>query len=473
MDGKSPIPDIDIGKALLIPFPGERNKWTNEGLLLAMCASKGQAMKRRQFLREAIASTLLASASGVVHGSSNTRRPGSRQPSILLRSSWQTVNIGDIAHTPGVLALLERYFPEAEIRLWPSRIDNGVEELLRRRFPKLQIVSGADALASAFDECDFLLHGSGASLVAERDVVRWHRETKKPYGVYGITLPLTGSTSTQPTPAATFEKTIKVLSDAKFVFFRDSVSLQLARDRGCVCPVMEFGPDGAFGADLRDDDRARSFLEKNAMEEGKFLCCIPRLRYTPYWLIPEKKVSIDEVKHARNEAMKEHDHAPLRQAIIDVVRQTSMKVLICPEDRTQMAVGKELLFDRLPEDVKQRAAWRPEYWLTGEAISTYIRSTGLFGNEMHSPIMCIGQGIPAIVCRWAEQTSKGKMWNDIGLGQWLFDFDKEDDVKRLPEAVLAIAKDPATAKAKASEARRFVERRQRETMEILKSQFAR
>ncbi len=34
---------------------------------------------------------------------------------ILLRSSWQTVNIGDIAHTPGMLALLERYRSDAEV----------------------------------------------------------------------------------------------------------------------------------------------------------------------------------------------------------------------------------------------------------------------------------------------------------------------------------------------------------------------
>ena len=34
---------------------------------------------------------------------------------ILLRSSWQVVNIGDIAHTPGVLALLEKYVPDAEV----------------------------------------------------------------------------------------------------------------------------------------------------------------------------------------------------------------------------------------------------------------------------------------------------------------------------------------------------------------------
>jgi hypothetical protein len=86
---------------------------------------------------------------------------------------------------------------------------------------------------------------------------------------------------------------------------------------------------------------------------------------------------------------------------------------------------------------------------------------------MHSPIMCIGNGIPAIVCRWEEQTSKGIMWRDIGLGEWLFDFDNEDEIKAMPAAVLAIAKDPAAAKGKAVKARVFVEERQRHTMQVL------
>ena len=230
-------------------------------------------------------------------------------------------------------------------------------------------------------------------------------------------------------------------------------------------------PDGAFGTDLRDDPKAVSFLRQNDLEEGKFVCCIPRLRYTPYWVIPEKKAERDEIKHARNEAMKEHDHAPHRQAIIDIVRQTQMKVLICPEDRTQMTVGKELLYDQLPPDVKSRTVWRMDYWLTGEAISTYVRSAGLFGNEMHSPIMCIGNGVPAIVCRWNEQTSKGIMWRDIGLEDWLFDFDNENELERLPSAALALAKDPIAAKAKALKASEFVKARQREIMQILRDQF--
>jgi hypothetical protein len=64
---------------------------------------------------------------------------------------------------------------------------------------------------------------------------------------------------------------------------------------------------------------------------------------------------------ARNEAMKEHDLAPLRQAIIDVVRQTTMKVLICPEDETQMALGKEMLLEKLPADVRAHVVWRSDF----------------------------------------------------------------------------------------------------------------
>ncbi|RYD29417.1 MAG: polysaccharide pyruvyl transferase family protein, partial [Verrucomicrobiaceae bacterium] len=172
--------------------------------------------------------------------------------------------------------------------------------------------------------------------------------------------------------------------------------------------------------------------------------------------------------HKRNEEMKEHDHAPLRDAIIQVVRNTDMKILVCPEDSTHMEVGKEMLVDPLPDDVKAKVVWRKDFWLTDEAVSTYVRSAGLFGNDMHSPIMCIGNGVPAIYCRLLEKTTKGIMWKDIGLSEWFFDFDNEADLPRLAPAVLAMAKDPAAAKAKAAEARAFVEARQKETITVLR-----
>ena len=412
-------------------------------------------MNRRHFLASSSALTVTA-----LFGATPPKR-------ILLRSSWQTVNIGDIGHTPGMLRLLEQHLPDAEVKLWPSDVKNGVEEMLRQRFPKVEIVRGPEHLRAAFKDCDFLLHGSGPSLVAQKDVAKWVKETGKPFGVGGITLPMQGSASTKPSSDSAISETIKLLSQAKFVFFRDSKSLELAKAKGCTAPIMEFGPDGAFGVDLRAEAKAEAFLAQHGLKAGEFLCCIPRLRFTPYWVIPSKKAKFDETKHTRNEAMKDHDHAPHREAITRIVRETSMKVLLCPEDETQMAVAKENLFDKLPDDVKAKVVWRDTYWLTDEAVSTYIRSAGLFGNEMHSPIMCIGNGIPAIVCRWAEQTSKGYMWEDIGLGEWLFDFDNEADVKRLPEVALAMAKDPAAAKAKAAKALEVVHARQKAMMEAV------
>jgi hypothetical protein len=87
---------------------------------------------------------------------------------------------------------------------------------------------------------------------------------------------------------------------------------------------------------------------------------------------------------------------------------------------------------------------------------------------MHSPIMCVGNGIPAIVCRWEEQTSKGFMWRDIGLGEWLFDHDREEPAKGLTAAVLAIADDPAAARVKVGKAREIVQARHREMMNALR-----
>jgi len=410
-------------------------------------------LTRRAFMQSTLGTALAAALSRPVSAQATP------QKRILLRSSWQTVNIGDIGHTPGVLALLERHLPDAEVTLWPSDVGNGVAELLQRRFPNVQIAKGQEAIAKAIAESDFLLHGSGASLVATKDVKRWKEETGKPYGIFGITMSSLDATTTD------------LINHAKFAFFRDSVSLKLVRDHGCTCPVMEFGPDGAFAVDLRNDAASEAFLRANGLVEKQFLCCIPRLRYTPYWKIKPGR-AFEPAKHDRNEEMKEHDHRPLREAIAAVTRETPLKVLLCPEDQSQMEVGREMIYDKLPDDVRAKVVWRETYWLTDEALSTYVRSAGLFGLEMHSPIMCIGNGVPALVGRFAEQTSKGFMWRDIGLGDWLFDLDQPADVARIVPTVLEVAKNPAAAAEKVQQAQAVVAERQRRMTATLREALA-
>lgn len=417
---------------------------------------KFPTMQRRHFLATALLASLPAFGQE------------KRAPRLILRNSWQTVNIGDIGHTPGILAILEKHIPEAEVFLWPGDIGNGVREMILKRFPKLNILpSDPEERKKITTTCDFFLHGSAAFLSSGPELVNW-KSSGKPYGIYGITIAAPGDHAMSLMGHKGLTPEVKeILDGAAFVFARDSESLKIARDAGVKSPVLEFGPDGAFGVDLRDDTTALAYLKASGLEEGKFLCCIPNLRSAPYWKV-KKGRKFDPAKHQRNEEMKEHDHAPLREAIIAVVRNTDLKILVCPEDSTHMEVGKEMLVDPLPEDVKAKVVWRKDFWLTDEAVSVYVRSAGLFGNDMHSPIMCIGNGVPAIYCRQMEKTTKGIMWKDIGLSEWYFSLDDEADLPRIAPAVLAIAKDPAAAKVKAEKAREFVHDRQRETMVVLR-----
>lgn len=415
---------------------------------------------RRDFLKQSLTfASLLATMPALASCSNKSHK------TVLLRSSWQVENIGDIGHTPGVLALIEKYLPHVEVRLWPNNVGSGVEEMLMKRFPKLMIVKSDEEREKSLLECDFFLHGSGPFLVARNDLDRWRKETGKPYGIYGITFP--GNYGFQSQSRKYNPLDIELFNNAAFTYFRDSVSLDFAKQEGASCPIMDFCPDGAFAVDVRNDKAADSFLKAHALETGKFVCVIPQLRFTPWWELPTKNRIVDPAKHAWNEKMKEHDNAPIRQAIIEVVRQTDLKVLIVPENETQIRIGKEMLFDPLPEDVKERVVWRDKYWLTDEAVSTYVRSSGLFGLEMHSPIMCIAQGIPAIVCRFSEQTSKGFMWRDIGLGDWLFDMDVEDDIKRIVPTVLSMVKNPEESRRKVRGAMKTITRYQKESMKTI------
>ncbi|MFT4092446.1 MAG: polysaccharide pyruvyl transferase family protein [Niabella sp.] len=415
---------------------------------------------RRAFIKEGAALAL-----GAALMPSWVKAMGAGRKTVLLCSSWQTFNIGDIAHTPGVLAIFEKQLPDVEVILWPHDVANGVKEMLQKRFPRYPVVQTEEEIAAAIKKADLLVHGSGPSLVGRNNIVRWRKDTSKPYGIYGITFPGIYAAKNEVIKATPLDT--ELVSNAAFAFFRDSVSLQFAKDNGISCPVMEFGPDGTFAVDLHNDAAALTFMKEQELEEGRFMCCIPRYRFTEEWLAKGKNRPYRQDHVDYNNKMKDHDNGPLREAITAVVSKTNMKVLICPEDETQVALGKSLLLDKLPEDVKKKVVWRDRYWLTDEALSTYKRAAGLFGLEMHSPIICIGQGVPAVVCRFYEQSTKGFMWKDIGLDDWLFDMDDPGQVKNIVPTVLSIAQNPEAAKAKALKARAFVQQRQKETMQIL------
>lgn len=366
---------------------------------------------------------------------------------ILLRSSWQDVNIGDIAHTPGMLALLEKYHPSSEITLWPGKLGDNVAAMLKTRFPKLKIASTTEEKVAARETCDFFLHGSGPSVVGLKELVTWAK-TGKPYGIGGVTL-----------TDDMIKTNRELFSKAKFFFCRDTDSLKALIAGGVTCPIMEFGPDATFLLDLKNDAAADQILASHKLEPKKFACFVPRLRWTPYWKDGRKyEAGQMEQRQAVNEEFKEVDHAKLRTAIIAWVRETKLPALLCPEMTYQVELLAPLLFDKLPDDVKPLVRIRPSYWLTDEAASVYARAAAVVSCEMHSPIIAIANGTPAIHVRQPTDTRKGQMWRDVGLGDWLFEIEAATG-EQIAATLLKIAHDPVAANAQVKKAQRYVTER--------------
>jgi hypothetical protein len=399
---------------------------------------------RRGWLGRVIAA---AGIGPLVHTVGSAVGACAQPPVILIRSSWQTVNIGDIAHTPGLLRLLSDAMPEAELILWPSSVDRGVGAMLRRRFPKLRILKGSKGVepregdpdrAEAFRRADLMLHGSGPSLVGARDLAAWRKETGKPYGIVGVTIESLGDEN--PKEGANASRTL--LEGAAFVFTRETRSLEFLRERGFSGARYGFTPDATLACDLRDEAAADALLVEMGLEPGRFLCVVPRLRYTPYWeMHPERAIdpAAVRVRTAVNEEHAGPDHAKLREAATAWARRTGGRIFAVPEMTYQVGLLRSLVIDPLPEDVRARAVALDRYWLTDEATSVYARAAAVLSCECHSPLLALSQGTPAVYARQPTDTWKGRMYPDLGF--WSAEIDRVSG-DELAAIVVGLADDP-------------------------------
>lgn len=442
-------------------------------------------MNRRAFLSSAAAG--LAAAALAPRSSATSVRPNNRRrPCILLRGSWQSVNIGDIGHTPGALEVIVRHCPEASVILWPGwpgGLERGSEELLRKAFPDLRIVRGEmgpegkptppldsngrpawPELAAAWEEADILIHGSGSGFAARAQLAAWHRATGKPYGVLGVSVdPISGFGEGRDPEGGTLaslrtrieklprghldEETRWILDHAAFFYARDTLSRDYLRMQGVDTPILEFGPDSQFGMTLRDDERGDAYRAEHGLERGKYLCVIPRLRYTPYYKVYNRpRDTTDPVRDAINERSMEADHAAMLEVIIRYVRETGHRVMTCPEMTYQIEVARTAVIDRLPEDVKPHVVWRDRYWLPDEAASIYANAQAVVSLDCHSPIIAITHGTPGIYLRQPTDTCKGQMYRDLGLHDWFFEVE-ETSGAALWSRLSSVLRDPASARA--------------------------
>ena len=148
----------------------------------------------------------------------------------------------------------------------------------------------------------------------------------------------------------------------------------------------------------------------------------------------------------------------MREAIAAWVRESGHKVFLVPEMTYAVPRLRPLLYDPLPGDVKPKVAVLERYWLTAEAASVYATAAAVVSFEMHSPIIALAGGTPAVHLRQPTDTRKGQMWRDIGLARWMFEIDDARG-NEIAGCVLGIQRNLPAARTEAEKALAFARER--------------
>lgn len=388
---------------------------------------------------------------------------------VVLMSAWDTVNIGDIGHTPGTLHILEQHLPELKVVVWAMKLDERVLAMLKRRFPKAEFLQGNltgkkpndEALRTAIAGCDLFIRNSGMG--QDTSWMKHCRDLGKPYGVYGqsyFDTMVTGEKGAE---------NMALLNAASFIYTRESRTLKMLQGAGVKTPVLEFAPDGCFGIDVRDEERGLATMKKLGLEDKKFITVLLRTN-TP------KAPGVDDTRpqklnplHPTPKQVEDDQRraAGFRELITKWVQATGNKVLIAPETFKEMEHNKRLIHDPLPPEIQKNVVNLEYFWNADEAASIFARAHTVVCHEPHSPIIALANGTPII--HWFSEFHGLKCWmfEDIGLKDWLLEIDTTP-AETVFQTVMAIEKDYPAAQAKVKKAMDFVKERQTATMGVVK-----
>lgn len=373
---------------------------------------------------------------------------------ILLQSAWDTINIGDIGHTPGTLRILEQHLPEVKVVVWAMKVDDRILAMLKARFPKAEFLQGKlDGkgekdlkLQAAVKSCDLFIRNSGMG--QDLSYMKFCRQHSRRYGLFGQSF---FPTMVQGEGAA---ERIELLNASAFIYTRETKTLSILQSAGV---KAEFGPDGCFGIDVRDDERGLATMKKLGLEEKKFITVMIRTNTPKYPGVDDPRPEKLNPLHptAQQIADDERRAAKFRELVTLWVKKTGHKVLIAPETIKEMGHNKRLIHDPLPPEIQKHVVNLEYFWNADEAASIFARAHTIVCHEPHSPIIALANGTPIIHTYSEFHSPKCWMFKDIGLPEWLLEMD-ETPVEKVAETLFAIDADYPAAQAKVKKAMAYV-----------------
>ena len=320
-----------------------------------------------------------------------------------------------------------------------------VDDLLNR-FP-LEIMEDLKVhfpdLAEAFQNAGFVYYNSGTTLNFGRLGVR---------RLFGYTLPLAMSLilaralnipygiGSQSFDLIEWPMDLlydKLFADAKFVYCRDTDSLNYLKQKKFSFQALDFRPDTTIYFNGGDDAWKEKFFAENGLEEGKFMTVALRIS------APKPKYH-DPTGGSVTPERCRHQMEQMKHLIEEYIRKSGHKVLIAHETRDTLEDARTHLYNILSDEAKASTVYLDTFWTPEQALSVYRASSLLVSVEMHSIIMAIGNEVPFIHAPYVECGRKRQMVRDMELPEFLINLDDADSGKQmLSRAMMILENRPA------------------------------
>jgi len=390
------------------------------------------------------------------------------KPRILIHSGWNRYNFGDVAHTPGLLRLLQKHIPEADVRLWMSSYPEWLAAYVGARFPQVECIQGrlggahgpADGqIDAAYTWADLFIFNSGPIFNYGHELApgvppkmdgwrgfNWGA-TMEPVAkllyakARGIPCGLFAQSFIHFAPPADVVMPI-LLSQADFIYTRETDSLRYLQQLGVQAGEMGFAPDAAWACDLRDDETVLPWLEKHGLEDEQFLVVTTRI--APAGMSEEE----DRMRQVEF----------FRHVIPAWVEETELKVVLVPETVGSIELNRQYIYEPLPAAIRQRvvlddALWTPaeKFWTPDQALSVLSRARAYLNVDHHGALLALAAGVPCVHPRQRQAGRKAWIYNDLGLEDWLFEVGP-DCAEPVRAALLKIHAQHEAAKERAQQA---------------------
>ena len=324
-----------------------------------------------------------------------------------------------------------------------------VDDLLNR-FP-LEIMEDLKVhfpdLAEAFQNAGFVYYNSGTTLNFGRLGVR---------RLFGYTLPLAMSLilaralnipygiGSQSFDLIEWPMDLlydKLFADAKFVYCRDTDSLNYLKQKKFSFQSIDFRPDTTIYFNGGDDDWKEKFFAENGLEDGKFMTVALRIS------APKPKYH-DPTGGSVTPERCRHQMEQMKYLIEEYIRKSGHKVLIAHETRDTLEDARTHLYNILSDEAKASTVYLDTFWTPEQALSVYRASSLLVSVEMHSIIMAIGNEVPFIHAPYVECGRKRQMVRDMELPEFLINLDDADSGAQMLSRAEMILEDRSAVQAR-------------------------